>query len=367
MNQEEENLENSVRAILEKLRPAPDRNLERGREMREHFLAQARLAALRANSQQPVSADAFRRLNGWTAKITHPFRNKEHRSMIAVISTLIVILALVLGGGGASVVAAQGSLPNEGLYFVKIASEEAQLRLANNEQTRINLHLAYADRRVSELASMAAAGEAAPEPVAERLENHLRLALNLAAGLDADALTPALLQIRTHMRSQERLMEMMRGDPATATDPVLARVRAMLRQQIHLVEQGIAAPQNFRNQLRYEYKEFQSTPPAPAATGNSYGAGPTLRPATQTCNTCTPAADGTGPGAGPGPLQYGQTPEPGSGPGPAATPSQAPARDPGSGPARTQAPGGGGNPEPSQEPGGQGSGSSTPGGGQGRP
>ena len=104
--------------------------------------------------------------------------------MIAVFSSLIVILALVLGGAGATVVAAEDSLPNEGLYFVKIASEEAQLRLANNEQTRINLHLAYADRRVSELASLAAAGEAAPEPVAERLENHLRLALNLAAGLD---------------------------------------------------------------------------------------------------------------------------------------------------------------------------------------
>jgi hypothetical protein len=162
-------------------------------------------------------------------------------------------------------------------------------------------------------------------------------------------------------------MEMMGGDPAAATDPVLARVRAMLRQQIHLVEQGIAAPQNFRNQLRYEYQELQGTPPAPAATGNSYGPGPTFRPTTEACTTCTPAADGTGP------LQYGQTPEPGSGPGPAATPSQAPAGDPGNGPARTQAPGGGGNPEPSQqpdpsqEPGGQGSGSSTPGGGQGRP
>ena len=259
---------------------------------------------------------------------------------------------LALGGAGATVVAAQDSLPNEGLYFVKIAGEEAQLRLVNNEQTRINLHLAYADRRVSELASLAAAGEAAPEPVAERLENHLRLALNLAAGLDDSALTPALLQIRTHMRSQERLMEMMAGSPAAAADPVLARVRAMLRQQIHLVEQGIAAPQNFRNQLRYEYKELQSTPPAPAATGNSYGAGPTFRPATQACDACTPAADGTGPGPGPGPLQYGQTPEPGSGSGPANTPSQAPGGGPGSGPATTQAPGGGGNPEPSQQPGG---------------
>ena len=173
-------------------------------------------------------------------------------------------------------------------------------------------------------------------------------------------------------------MEMMGGDPAAATDPVLARVRAMLRQQIHLVEQGIAAPQNFRNQLRYEYKELQSTPPAPAATGNSYGAGPTLRPATQACTHAPQPRTARDLDRDPVRCNTEQTPEPGSGPGPAATPSQAPGGGPGSGPATTQAPGGGGNPEPSQqpgggnpdpsqEPGGQGSGSSTPGGGQGRP
>lgn len=389
MKQNDENPELFVQRQVEKLRQAPPRNLEKAGRGRSQYLAQVRLAAARVNSQQAVSNTTPSRLNGWIGLIRNPLRRKEQYSMISVFSTLVVIMALVMGGAGATVYAAQDSLPNHGLYSLKIASEAVQLRLANNEQTQLNLQLAYADRRVSELAALMAAGEPAPEQVANRLENHLRQALQLAAGMDGDALPPTLLQIRTHMRSQERLMEMMHSNMPAAADPVLARVRLMLRQQINLVEEGLADPQNFRNRLQYQYRELVGTPhpeTTPAATGNSYGPGPGSGPGTQSCDECTPVMDGTGPGPGPGPQQNGQTPEPGqgqsSGPGPAATPSQAPGgsgggeggggpsatQEPGGGnPNPSQEPGGGGSPSPSQDPGGQGSGGSTPGGGQGHP
>lgn len=381
MKQNEENPELFVQKQLEKLRQAPPRNLEKAARGRSQYLAQARLAAARVNSQQAVSNTTLSRLNGWIGLIRNPLRRKEQYSMIGVFSTLVVIMALVMGGAGATVYAAQDSLPNQGLYSLKIASEDVQLRLANNEQTQIKLQLAYADRRVSEIAALMAAGEPAPEQAANRLENHLRQALQLAAGMDGDALPPALLQIRTHMHSQERLMEMMHSNMPAAADPVLARVRLMLRQQINLVEEGLADPQNFRNRLQYQFRELVGTPDpetTPAATRNSYGPGP--GPGTQACEECTPVMDGTGPG--PGPVQNGQTPEPGQGqgpgPGPAATPSQAPGGSGGGGPSATQEPGGGnpdpsqepgggGSPSPSQDPGGQGSGGSAPGGGQGHP
>lgn len=393
MKQNEENPELFVQKQLEKLRQAPLRNLEKAGRGRSQYLAQARLAAARVNSQQAVSNTTPSRLNGWIGLIRNPLRRKEQYSMIGVFSTLVVIMALVMGGAGATVYAAQDSLPNQGLYSLKIASEDVQLRLANNEQTQLKLQLAYADRRVSEIAALMAAGEPAPEQVANRLENHLRQALQLAAGMDGDALPPTLLQIRTHTRSQERLMEMMHSNMPAAADPVLARVRLMLRQQINLVEEGLADPQNFRNRLQYQYRELVGTPhpeTTPAASGNSYGppagasSGPGSGPGTQSCSECTPVMDGTGPGPGPGPQQNGQTPEPGqgqgSGPGPAATPSQAPggsgSGEGGGGPSATQEPGGGnpnpsqdpgGGGSPSQDPGGQGSGGSAPGGGQGRP
>jgi hypothetical protein len=389
MKQNDENPELFVQRQVEKLRQAPLRNLEKAARGRSQYLAQARLAAARVNSQQAVSNATPSRLNGWIGLIRNPLRRKEQYSMIGVFSSLVVILALLMGGAGATVYAAQDSLPNQGLYPLKIASEAVQLRLANNEQTQLNLQLAYADRRVSELAALMAAGEPAPEQVANRLENHLRQALQLAGGMDGDALPPALLQIRTHMRSQERLMEMMHSNMPAAADPVLARVRLMLRQQINLVDEGLADPQSFRNRLQYQYRELVGTPhpeTTPAATGNSYGPGPGSGPGTQSCGECTPVMDGTGPGPGPGPQQNGQTPEPGqgqsSGPGPAATPSQAPGgsgggeggggpsatQEPGGGnPNPSQEPGGGGSPSPSQDPGGQGSGGSAPGGGQGHP
>jgi hypothetical protein len=373
MNQQQENPEVFVQQQMEKLRQAPPRNLDKAAQGRRQFLEQARLAAARVNSQQAVSNIAPSRLNGWISLIRNPLRRKEPYSMIAVFSSLVVILALFLGGAGATVYAAQDSLPNQGLYPLKIASEDVQFRLANSEQTRLNLQLAYADRRVSELAALMAAGEPAPEHVANRLENHLRLALQLAAGMDEEAVPPALLQIRTHMRSQERLMELMHSNMPTVADPVLSRVRLMLRQQLNIVEDGLAEPQNFRNQLHYQYRVLEGTPPAettPAATGPGPGSGA----GTQTCGECTPVMDGAGPG--PGPLQYGQTPEPeqgqSAGPGPAASPSQAPGGAGGgegsAGPGATQEPGGG-NPDPSQEPGGGGSSSPSqdPGGGQGRP
>jgi hypothetical protein len=45
---------------------------------------------------------------------------------MVIITSIIVVLSLLFGGTGAVVVAAQGSLPGEGLYTLKLATEDVQ-------------------------------------------------------------------------------------------------------------------------------------------------------------------------------------------------------------------------------------------------
>ncbi len=359
-----EDLETLIQRRLAPLREAPERNPEKAAQGRNDFLIQARRLAAAQAGQAPVSATVLSRLNGWIARIRNPFQREERYSMFATLSSILVILALVFGGAGATVYAAQDSLPDQWLYPIKTATEDVRLELTRQAQQRLELALSFADRRVGEIVALRAAGEAIPQGVANRLESQINLALRIAAGMDPEHLPQALLQIRSHLARQERLMEMAQNGMAGADDPLLSRVRAMLREQNRRVEQGLQEPERFRYQWRNQVEDPAATPSAdvtgsPAAPGNSYGPGPGAGLGTSSCGECTPVMDGSGPGPGPGPLQYGKTPEPNPGQNPTPQPSQ-PAPGPGG-----SGDGNGGNQGGTQEPSGQNGGGEQGGNGDG--
>ena len=84
-----------------------------------------------------------------------------------------IVLALLLAGGG-TVAAAGGSMPDEPLYRVKLATEQVQLILTPSALGKAEFYARLADRRVSEIAYMASRNKPAQiEQTARRLDDYL--------------------------------------------------------------------------------------------------------------------------------------------------------------------------------------------------
>jgi len=309
MNGLEAHLEDELIDRIAVLRNAPDRDPLKAAAGKVGYLEQASYLSRMKDPPLAVSIQPAVRHNGWISHVHSLSKRKEQYSMFTVMTTVMVLVALMFGGGGATVYASQASLPDQALYPLKTASEDFRLSLAGNSQTRLELLLEFTDHRISEFAALKAAGEPAPQETADRLQAEYGLALQLAAGMD-DA-SHAL--IRNRLQDQERIMQMLQDSIRSGSDPVLEQVQAMIRRHLADLEQGVQDPETFRRRMQFEYREGQPMPLLPASqtpqcTGNSYGPGPGAALGTPSCAECTPVQDGTGPGPGPGPLQYGGTP-----------------------------------------------------------
>jgi hypothetical protein len=96
-------------------------------------------------------------------------------------TVVAVILAMLLVSGG-TVAAASGSMPDQPLYAVKLATEQAWLALTLSPLHKAELHARLADRRVAEIVYLA--GKNKPEQVqraALSLDGHLARIAELAA------------------------------------------------------------------------------------------------------------------------------------------------------------------------------------------
>ncbi|MBI3040161.1 MAG: hypothetical protein HYY80_00625 [Chloroflexi bacterium] len=109
-------------------------------------------------------------------------------------TTMVAIILVFLLAGGGTVMAAGGSMPDEPLYPVKLATEQARLVLTPSALGKAELYARLADRRVLEIIRMA--GEGKPEQIertARRLDNYLTRIADLAstqqvAGGESEAL-----------------------------------------------------------------------------------------------------------------------------------------------------------------------------------
>ncbi|MDP2920379.1 MAG: DUF5667 domain-containing protein [Dehalococcoidia bacterium] len=99
------------------------------------------------------------------------FLSWQPRWAVAVMAVLLVFLM-----GSGAVLAANGSMPGNPLYPVKIATENLRVKLSGSEVEKAALLTTYADRRVKELLNVLASDKPDPEKVeaiAARYNDHL--------------------------------------------------------------------------------------------------------------------------------------------------------------------------------------------------
>ena len=231
----------------------------------------------------------------------------------------MLVIAGLLFGGGATVSAAQDDLPNEPLYGVKTWTEDLSLQLKNTDEAKVERLMELAQVRIQEMARLAEAGEPVQDRVKRRLEQHIQQALQICANMDGPTFERTLLQLRDHLRDQDRDMEQLQlrtqdklmlqtqDQLRLQTQDQLQQqlqTRTMLQERLHLVEEGLLNHEIFRNavQNRFQYgQDDELTPPDPHGNGeqndqpNPNPGGPNTDPGS---NTNDPGSNSGGDGSG---------------------------------------------------------------------
>lgn len=261
--------------------------------------------------------------------------------MVTVLTSLVVVFSLLFGGAGATVYAAQGSMPDEALYGVKLLSEDVRLSLAGSTEAQIDLLMEYADRRNAEILALKFAHETALENAGEetvlkvtnRYQEQVFHALELAGELQDEAMVDALAVIGVHIRKHDRDQVMGRTKQPDDADPLMTRLVAVRRLQIGLSELGIVDPLAFRHQLRLAQEQVESG----AMLDGTEPTEPIVPTDTVDCPECVPFGpngpneeqvpsygpfgpngnqEGEGEGYGPGEQNQGEETQPDAGYGP---------------------------------------------------
>jgi len=89
-------------------------------------------------------------------------------------TVVAIVLALLLACGGGTVATASGSMPDDLLYPVKLATEQVQLTFTFSDIGKAELNAKLADKRVAEIVYLASEGNSEKiELTAQRLDGYL--------------------------------------------------------------------------------------------------------------------------------------------------------------------------------------------------
>jgi hypothetical protein len=241
-------LDPRIESALKTLQDVPKRNIEDAVKGRAQFLSET------FEINKNVSNLDLSRHKGWNDQnnwINRIFR-KETSPMFTTIASVILAIALALGGSGLTVAAAQSSNSDEFLYPIKLLSEDVRLGLTTNAVESIDLELEFLNRRTMELHNVINEGKIPTTGLMNRIRNQFNITIELAAELQPDDSLRVMEQVRTQMQTQEQLFQNMQNG---SEDANVLQTRTMLQNQIRLVDSYLNDPQMTQDQLRQRLQE----------------------------------------------------------------------------------------------------------------
>ena len=106
----------------------------------------------------------------------------------------VTAVSVILLAGVGTVAASANALPEEPLYSVKLATEQARVTLAFSDMDKAELHIQFAERRATEIAEMARQGKSDEIPaLTEQLAAHLNEVGGIEGTQEAEESGPTLL------------------------------------------------------------------------------------------------------------------------------------------------------------------------------
>lgn len=197
------------------IKPAPEF------KARLHSQLQAKLQARKEKAERKAIIPIWRR--GWA---------------VAMACVLVVLLS-----GVGMVFASADALPEEPLYLVKLATEQARLSLAFSDQRKAELHIRFAERRATEMAEMARQGRQKEISIlVGQIAAHLGKVSEVKAGARLAMEEPAVL---VPQGSQGKGQEGLKNRVNMSRSRTLTLLRAAL----------VEAPQEARSSLEEAIEE----------------------------------------------------------------------------------------------------------------
>jgi len=202
-----------LKKLLELIRPVPGRNPQAVARGRARFHAEMDAAF--------PSKRLFKMPAIFPHKNTSQPRWQIPAFALRAAAALAIVMALLFGGAGITAMAAQDALPGDTLYRVKTGLEDLRISLTLNDIQQIELHLAFAEHRIEELAALIEAGETQDlASTTARFEREINLAAGALRDLyakdaaQAAELAPKLTTMLAHYT--EMLIEIKSSAPETA-------------------------------------------------------------------------------------------------------------------------------------------------------
>lgn len=290
--------------LLDSLRQVPPRQHSAMVRGRAAFLSEA--SDLASSPLQPSSKSFLSALQAWLGRNLLVSRAGQPGSaFVARFAAALLVIALFFGGAAVAVRAAEGSLPGQAMWPLKIALEDAR-EAAAGHTLRVQLSIQQVEIRIHEALQLRAQGQAVPEEAFGQLDYQLEQTLLYLTSLADEELVPLLPQVRARFAAQEALVISLQEQGAQ--DAVLDRIRAMLQDRLGVIGDGTQDPQKFKVEVRDRDRgSWTDDNPPVNGGGDDAAPGPGAPSA-----TCTPQA---GAGSETGPATASKTPGPGSGSG----------------------------------------------------
>ncbi|MFQ5996768.1 MAG: DUF4382 domain-containing protein, partial [Dehalococcoidales bacterium] len=133
--------------------PSPEA-VSRGEQLLVERVAEKRSSQTSRQELARATGDRIDRGGGGPGR--NPFFPMGWRLRWAGVVAAILVLFMLSGG---VVAASNNSMPGEVLYPVKMATEQARLVLTPSEEGKAKLHIAFAERRMEEMAEMSRRGQ----------------------------------------------------------------------------------------------------------------------------------------------------------------------------------------------------------------
>ncbi|MCC7130937.1 MAG: hypothetical protein IT297_11125, partial [Anaerolineae bacterium] len=152
-NSSQQPLELALRRRLQQLRAVPPRNPEAAARNKAKFIAEVdeitQERGFSPNAQSTGESTLYQR---WKEKWN--MATPKTRMVFTFVAAFVLVAVFLFGGAGMTAYASHSALPGDALYSVKTGVEQTRVTLARDAADKARLNLAFAERRLDEIARL---------------------------------------------------------------------------------------------------------------------------------------------------------------------------------------------------------------------
>ncbi|MCC6146038.1 MAG: hypothetical protein IT308_00565 [Anaerolineaceae bacterium] len=152
-NPNQQTIDPELQHKLQQMRTGPPRNPDAAARGKAQFIAEVDKIVKEqgfSSNTQPTGGSSF--YQRWKEKWN--MATPRTRIVFTFVTAFVLVAVFLFSGAGMTVYASQSALPGDALYGVKTGVEQTRVNLARDAAEKVRLNLAFAERRLDEIARL---------------------------------------------------------------------------------------------------------------------------------------------------------------------------------------------------------------------